>query len=143
MAKGENMEISWDIDAALIREADLLRQELTRRTDFAFEIGKLAFSESVLNRKEKTKKLLSEKDRTVHGSFTQFCWDSFSRHCLCEWGDVSPEQKDTNDQALKAGGQIFSMYTHARHPTICILTEADRSKTVVGLEEEVVEFEQD
>ena len=131
-----------EVPEQMLSPSDELRQEITGRTEFEFEIGMLAFSESVLDKKEKTKKLLKEKDRTVHGSFTQFCWDSFSRHCLCDWGDVSSEQKDANGQALKAGGQLFSTYTHAGHPTICILTEADRSETVVGFADDVVELEQ-
>jgi len=112
----------------------------TGKTDFEFEIGKLLVTEHVLDRKEKTQKLLREKDRSVHGSFSSFVWDSFARHCLCDWGDVSQKEKDANNQALKTGGQLFSTYTHAFHPTTCILTEADRSQTAIGLLEEVKEI---
>jgi len=116
--------------------SDELRQEATGRTEFEFEIGRLACSESVLDKMEKTKKLKLERDKSLYGSFTKCFEDSFARHCLCDWGDVSQEQKDANDQALKAGGQLFSTYTHDGHPAICILTQSDRSETVIGLPEE-------
>ncbi len=113
-----------------------MRQLVTGRTEFEFEIGRLASGESVLDKIEKTKKLVMEKDKTPNGSFSKFCADSLARHCLCDWGDVSQEQKDANNQALKAGGQLFSTYKHDGHPTICILTQADRSETVTGFPEE-------
>ena len=118
--------------------SDEFRQIVTGRTEFEFEfeIGRLACGESVLDKIEKTKKLVMEKDKTPNGSFSKFYADSLARHCLCDWGDVSQEQKDANNQALKAGGQIFSTYMHDEHPTICILTQADRSETVIGLSEE-------
>ena len=140
MAKREDMEIPEDVvdvsDAVCIQTAHRMRQELAGRTEFEFEIGILGCSESVLDKMEKTRKLMTERNRSLHGSFTKFCEESFARHCLCDWGDVSQEEKDANDQALKAGGQLFSTYTHAVHPTICILTQADRSETVIGLPEE-------
>jgi len=142
MAKREESRNYEDIglsDSACVQEAHRLRHELTGSTEFAFEIGKIAFSENVLDKKEKTKKLLREKEKSIHGSFAQFAWDCFARHCLCDWGDVSPEQKNANHQAVKTGGQLFSTYTHAGHPALCILTEADRSETIVGLAEEFKE----
>ena len=126
--------------------SDEFRQLVTGRTEFKFEfeIGRLASGESVLDKTEKTKKLVMEKDKTPNGSFSKFCADSLARHCLCNWGDVSQEQKDANNQALKAGGQLFSTYMHDEHPTICILTQADRSETVIGFPEGFSEeFEED
>ncbi len=124
--------------------SDEFRQLVTGRTEFEFEIGMLACSESVLDKMEKIKKLVMERDKTPNGSFSKFYGDSLARYCLCDWGDVSQEQKDANNQALKAGGQLFSTYMHDEHPTICILTQADRSETVIGFPEGFSEeFEED
>ncbi len=101
------------------------RRKQTGRRSFKFEIGKLATSEKVLDKMEESR------------SFADFCWSSFSHHCLCDWGVVSQEDEEANDQALKTGGPLFSSYTHPVEPwNICILTEADRSETAMGLPEE-------
>jgi len=123
-------------DAALVRDAHNRRQELTGRTEFKFEIGKIASSEKLLDQMEKTKKLMLERDKTPEGSFISFVWKSFARHCLRDWGDVSQEDREANNQALKTVGELFSTYNHTEYPTICILTEADRSETAIGLQDD-------
>lgn len=135
-AQKREESIRDEVSERELSPSDEFRQEITGRTEFEFEIGMLACSESVLDKMEKTKKLVMEMDKTPNGSFSKFYGDSLARHCLCDWGDVSQEQKDANNQALKAGGQLFSTYKHDGHPTICILTQADRSETVIGLPEE-------
>jgi hypothetical protein len=114
----------------------IYREELTGRTKFKFEIGVLTSSSKVLDMVETTKKLAKERDKTPSGSFGKFFSNSFIRHCLCDWGDISQEDRSTNDRAVKTGGQLFSSYIHHEYPTICILTESDRSKTTVGLAKE-------
>lgn len=106
-------------------------KELTGRTKFNFEfqIGKDLWSEGLLDNMEK------------HRSFSDFSWECFARHCLCDWGDAPQEDKDANDEAFKTGGQLFSTYTHSVYPTVCVLTEADRSETVIGLLEEFQDVE--
>ena len=136
MARREQRELTEEeddmSDAALVRDAHNTRQRLTGKTEFKFEIGKIASSEKLLDQMEKTKKLMLEKDKTPSGSFSSFVWNSFARHCLCDWGDIPPEERDANDQALKTGAPLFSTYTHVVHPTVCILTEADRHETAIG-----------
>jgi len=112
------------------------RRRLTGKRKFKFEIGVQAVSNSVLDKWEKTKKLVLERNKTPDGSFSKFVEDSFARHCLCDWGDISLEDKSANDEALQSGCQLFSTYMHRAHPTICVLTEADRLHTSIGLLED-------
>lgn len=56
MAKPENTDNMSD--TAIVRETHYLREMYTGKTDFEFEIGKLLVTEHVLDRKEKTQKLL-------------------------------------------------------------------------------------
>jgi len=111
--------------AAERRAAHSMRRKQTGKRKFKFEIGRVATSEKILDKMEENR------------SFADFYWSSFGRHCLCDWGNVSQEDKEANDQAIKSGGPLFSSYTHpVEHWTICILTEADRSETAIGLPEE-------
>lgn len=129
----KHSNISDSDNASLIREAKSKRHRHTGKRKFQFEIGRIAVTEAVLDKMEGTRKQLVDEDKTEAGSFSRFVWASFARHCLCDWGDVFPEEKQNNDRALKVGGQLASVYTHTTHPTICILTEDDRTETTVGL----------
>ena len=65
-------------------------------------------------------------------AFAKFVTDSLIRHKKGDWGDMSPEDKNENDLALKAGNlRIFSAYESPELPKIWIITEADRSATTV------------
>jgi len=88
---------------------------------------------------EQTKKELRERDKTPQGSFNNFVWKSFARHCLCDWGDVSLEEEMDNEQALTEGRQLYSVYTNPVYSSICIITEGDRSETNIGLLGEIRE----
>lgn len=57
------------------------------------------------------------------------------RHASGDWGDVCPEDKAANDQAVTGGTRIVSSYTLANQK-IYIITEADRSSTTVLLPSE-------
>lgn len=62
------------------------------------------------------------------------------RHIYCDWGEVSPEDKKANDDALQNGGRILSSYTVNGHK-MWIITEAKndsgfRESTTVLLPEE-------
>lgn len=58
------------------------------------------------------------------------------RHALGDWGDVPPEDKDMNDQALTNGSRLLSAYTLATGVKVWIITEADRASTTILLPEE-------
>jgi hypothetical protein len=59
------------------------------------------------------------------------------RHVRGDWGDVSLEDKLSNDRALENGEErLFSAYLHKTLPKIWVITEADRSATTVEFPEE-------
>ncbi len=71
-------------------------------------------------------------------AFQQFIQKSMQRHELGDWGECSPEDTLANNQALENGARILSVYKLPPHlreqtgiPKIWILTEADRSATIV------------
>jgi hypothetical protein len=52
------------------------------------------------------------------------------RHWRGDWGDVSPEDKQTNEDAVLQGGRILSSF-NSPAGRFWIITEADRSSTTV------------
>ncbi len=64
--------------------------------------------------------------------FARFVTDSLKRHVRGDWGDLSQEDKDANELALKEGDlRLFSAYESTGLPKIWIITEADRSVTTI------------
>ena len=55
------------------------------------------------------------------------------RHAAGDWGDVTPDDRAANDDALKSNERILSVYQSATGTTFWVLTEADRSVTTVLL----------
>lgn len=119
-------EFQEEYEAACLRDAHNRRQELTGRTEFEFEIGDTGHSV----------KLQRKIDKTPDESFINFVWDCFACHCLCDWGDIAQEDRENNNRALQEKGKLLSMYKHDKYPTICIFTEANRSQTVIGLQDD-------
>jgi hypothetical protein len=69
--------------------------------------------------------------------FSKFVFASLSRHAGGDWGDMSQDDKNENELALREGNlRIFSAYEHPSLPKIWIITEADRSVTTVLFPEE-------
>ena len=69
-------------------------------------------------------------------AFAKFIQDSFLRHIHQDWGDVDPDDKATNDAAIRDGERVLSAYNDDRFPkngisTLWIVTEWDRSVTTV------------
>ena len=62
--------------------------------------------------------------------------DALMRHASGDWGDLDPEDKQANDDALEHGGRIFSAYTSSAGVRFWVITEADRSMTTVLLPDE-------
>jgi hypothetical protein len=52
------------------------------------------------------------------------------RHVSGDWGDVCPEDARANEDALKDGDRLMSVYG-VGGKTFCIITEWDRSITTV------------
>lgn len=61
--------------------------------------------------------------------------ECINRHAAGDWGDVCPEDKASNDQAVTGDARIVSVYTVANQK-IYVITEADRSSTTVLLPSE-------
>jgi hypothetical protein len=59
-----------------------------------------------------------------------------ARHAGGDWGDLCPEDKQSNDDALSEGSRLFSAYHNDDGRKFWIITEADRSTTTVLLPEE-------
>lgn len=55
------------------------------------------------------------------------------RHAVGDWGNVTPDDRAANDDALKSGERLLSVYQSATGTTFWVLTEADRSATTVLL----------
>ena len=56
-----------------------------------------------------------------------------SRHAVCDWGDLSPDDSDANDSAIWGGGRLLSVYHGKNGVTFWVITEADRRATTVLL----------
>jgi hypothetical protein len=58
------------------------------------------------------------------------------RHHCGDWGDLTEEDKQANEDALVHGDRILSHYKLTDGRRIYIITEADRSSTCILLPEE-------
>lgn len=58
---------------------------------------------------------------------------ALARHQSGDWGDVCPEDRAANDQALADDSRLFSVYHAANGIKFWIITEWDRSATTVLL----------
>lgn len=61
---------------------------------------------------------------------------ALTRHVCGDWGDLSDEDRQRNDAALKSGGRLLSAYHTMGGEKFWIITEADRSCTTVLLPED-------
>lgn len=61
---------------------------------------------------------------------------AFTRHSHGDWGDVCREDWQTNDQALRDGERLLSIYHTLNGTKFYIITEADRSATTILLPSE-------
>lgn len=60
---------------------------------------------------------------------------ALARHQAGDWGEVCDEDRGLNDEALKDGSRVLSVY-HDGETKFWIITEADRSATTVLLPED-------
>lgn len=71
----------------------------------------------------------------AHRLATSDISDGLRRHASGDWGDLDPSDAAQNDEALVAGGRLFSAYG-AGDGRFWVITEADRSVTTVLLPED-------
>ena len=63
-------------------------------------------------------------------------WSAIQRHAFQDWGDVCEEDRLANDEALKEGDRLLSVYHSSEGTKFWVITEWDRSATTVLLPEE-------
>jgi hypothetical protein len=61
---------------------------------------------------------------------------ALARHRAGDWGEVCPEDRAANEEALVSGGRLLSVYRAENGTKFWIITEADRSATTVLLPED-------
>ena len=62
--------------------------------------------------------------------------DLLERHRCGDWGETCREDAQMNEDALRMGGRVFSVYRLKDGTRIWIITEADRAATTALLPEE-------
>ena len=86
-----------------------------------FPLGRIVATPGALSALEKAEQLPAEfLDRHVNG----------------DWGEVPDADKEENELAVEQGLRILSAYTTSAGDKLWILTEADRSVTILLLPEE-------
>ena len=58
------------------------------------------------------------------------------RHAACDWGEICPQDKTLNDEAIDGEARIMSVYRTSLGVRLWVITEADRSATTILLPEE-------
>lgn len=61
---------------------------------------------------------------------------ALSRHERFDWGEMSPQDKLSNEADLVSGGQVMSKYTSEKGIPFYVITEGNRSVTTVLLPHE-------
>lgn len=86
-----------------------------------FEIGRLVVTKGIADR--------MDEDAT----FEYLVHKAFQMHASGNWGDLCDEDWESNQNALKNGGRLFSAYwlDDAHTEKIWIITEWDRSVTTI------------
>src|SRR5258706_43917 len=62
--------------------------------------------------------------------------NALSRHVRGDWGTLDAEDLESNENALKKGGRLFSRYFSREDVKFYIITEWHRRKTTVLLSED-------
>ncbi len=55
------------------------------------------------------------------------------RHASCDWGDVSPGDREVNNAAAAGDGMLLSAYTTDMGDRLWVITNGDRSVTTILL----------
>ncbi len=62
--------------------------------------------------------------------------DFLGRHVRGDWGDCCAEDRQANEDALRCGARLLSVYRTANGVKVWVITEADRNSTSVLLPDE-------
>jgi hypothetical protein len=63
-------------------------------------------------------------------------WTFLIRHMSGDWGELDPGDKKLNDEAVREGSRIMSVYLAANGSKLWVISEADRSSTAILLPDE-------
>ncbi len=91
----------------------------SKAKDVSFPLGQLVATPTAMAR-------LSQADIS----------SSLLRHASGDWGEVGDEDRQANEEALRDGTRLFSVYQGEDGTKFWIITEADRSVTTVLLPED-------
>ena len=83
-----------------------------------FRMGMLVFTDGIAER------------AFNDAAFIEFIDQSVNKHRVGNWGDVSPSDWDSNNEAVKSNDRIVSAYQYGDE-RIWIITEWDRSVTTI------------
>ena len=72
-------------------------------------------------------------DGAAHKLLTVDVATAIARHTREDWGNLDPEDKRLNDEAVKKGGPLTSIYRDSKGVKFYVITEANRSATTVLL----------
>ena len=61
---------------------------------------------------------------------------ALDRHAQGDWGDVTGDDEEANDEALENEGRLFSVYHNPDGLKFWVITESDHSATTVMLPED-------
>ena len=61
---------------------------------------------------------------------------ALDRHAQGDWGDVTGDDAEANDEALENEGRLFSVYHNPDGLKFWVITESDHSATTVILPED-------
>ncbi len=61
---------------------------------------------------------------------------AIERHARGDWGNLTPADREANELALKDGSRLLSAYVDRNGVKFWVITEADRSVTIVLLPDE-------
>ena len=90
-----------------------------RTTENQFKLGAIVITPNALL-------LLSEEDFR----------NALQRHANADWGNLCPEDAQANDRAMNHNGRLLSAYNGRNGTRFWIITQADRSATMILLPEE-------
>ncbi len=62
--------------------------------------------------------------------------DAIARHSVGDWGNVVDDDRQANEDALRDGARLLSVYVTGAGTRFWVMTEADRCSTTVLLPDE-------
>ncbi|BBI30759.1 hypothetical protein KCTCHS21_01580 [Cohnella abietis] len=84
-----------------------------------FELGRIVVTPSIIENVTETEQMVL-----------------LNQHANCNWGEISEHDSLENENGLKHGSRLMSVYTTENGVKLYVITEADRSYTTMLLPED-------